>query len=103
MSMPRSNVVNMNQIGAGLQDWQPLLGLNFLMKGVTSVQWLGFWLQSCSSAPFCMKNAYMPGSASADYRRLKKKKADAGRNQRALRKDPTVSAVTDHESHQYLN
>eukprot|EP00983_Pelagomonas_calceolata_P031608 990463-Pelagomonas_calceolata.AAC.1 len=34
---------------------------------------------------------------------LKEKKAYAGRNQRALRKDPTVSAVTDHESHQYLN
>eukprot|EP00983_Pelagomonas_calceolata_P098461 1158354-Pelagomonas_calceolata.AAC.1 len=32
-----------------------------------------------------------------------RKKAYAGRNQRALRKDHTVSAVTDHESHQYLN
>eukprot|EP00983_Pelagomonas_calceolata_P131469 1161779-Pelagomonas_calceolata.AAC.8 len=32
-----------------------------------------------------------------------RKKAYAGRNQRALRKDPTVSAVTDHKSHQYLN
>eukprot|EP00983_Pelagomonas_calceolata_P028231 883904-Pelagomonas_calceolata.AAC.1 len=29
-----------------------------------------------------------------------RKKAYAGRNQRALRKDPAVSAVTDHESHQ---
>eukprot|EP00983_Pelagomonas_calceolata_P041041 1137874-Pelagomonas_calceolata.AAC.1 len=32
-----------------------------------------------------------------------RKKVYAGCNQRALRKDPTVSAVTDHESHQYLN
>eukprot|EP00983_Pelagomonas_calceolata_P071609 1151325-Pelagomonas_calceolata.AAC.2 len=35
--------------------------------------------------------------------KIERKKAYAGRNQCALRKDPTFSAVTDHESHQYLN
>eukprot|EP00983_Pelagomonas_calceolata_P052916 1143068-Pelagomonas_calceolata.AAC.2 len=36
------------------------------------------------------------------FKPLERKKAYAGRNQRALRKDHAVSAVTDHESHQYL-
>eukprot|EP00983_Pelagomonas_calceolata_P067680 1149570-Pelagomonas_calceolata.AAC.1 len=43
------------------------------------------------------------GGTAAACKKRKEKKAYAGRNQRALRKDPTVSAVTNHESHQYLN